>query len=305
MEDEGKGQVNPGEVYGSSTLDTGEFFQLQSYLQKEHVKSLLRSYLRFHHHNEHTITPPNKYPKTEHTTRLTPVLYFSDGEKNHYLLKRVNDETFDLILLEYSDQYKQLSRKLVENYDINQFVELARLAQNKIIRVGLYREGSFDPPMRTSREIPIETLSMEKILADQRKADMIREKEKQEKPTLEITHAISGAEITEQRITLLENRVNKIKKLRQEKLNLKKELVKMRLPKLNLDSANTLEEVTLIVQGKIIHDIFNPDPIIAHCPGLVTKQGYCEPNGIWDEKTWVLYRQLYKIHDIAGAVFNE
>ena len=107
------------------------------------------------------------------------------------------------------------------------------------------------------------------------------------------------------KIKALLDQIHESKTEEEKLLEEKKELVIMRLPymKERLKNANTLEEVTIMVQGEIISKIFDPHPTPEHCPGKIHLDGRCYPTGKWDQKTWDLYRRLYRVPDIAGNFY--
>ena len=102
----------------------------------------MRGYLRFLYSDQYIVNEPDNYIKIENIKKVTPVLQFEDGEKNHYLLKRFNDNSFDLILLEYSQIFKQYSGK-VENFDLLEYLHTARVSGVDLLRIAIYEEKSF------------------------------------------------------------------------------------------------------------------------------------------------------------------
>lgn len=289
-------------TYGKSKLDPLEFFQTETQFQKHNVKNLMKSYLRFYHSNQYIVTPPNKYPTLHSNTKLIPVLQLEDGQKNHYLLKRVNDKIFDLILLEHTSRFKQFSGKTIENYDILDFIELARVTHNNIIRVSVYKEDSFELPMRTNLEIPIPPLSMIHLLANKKQAED-QEIEAEKKRRLFLLHKLNQSKRANHRLRELKKEIYRLRLLQNDELAKKVDLVKMRLNYLNLSKVKTQRDITIIVQADIIKKIFNPEPIFKNCPGVIAHDGYCYPDGNWSDNTWRLYRKLYKIPDVTGLIF--
>jgi hypothetical protein len=302
-ESEGVGHIPPGKLYGHSKMDPIENFGHNLNVRKGNLRSILRSYFRFLYNNEHSTTETGNFVELEQKAERIPVLHFIDGENNHYMLKRINDETFDLVLLTYSKEYDHHSLKRIENYPLEQFVEIARLSNTKEIRIALYKEGSFEIPLTTNHEIPLTRLRISNLFAEKKEQEAIQKRKLALKTPINKRIAIRN--LTDKRMVQLKNRLSNMKRAELNQLTKRKQLVKMRLPYLDLTNAWSMKEISVIVQSEIIRQIFDPDPAVENCPGKINSKGQCVPDGNWDEKTWKLYRRLYKIVDVAGAVFYE
>lgn len=289
-------------TYGKSRLDPLEFFQTETEFQKQNVKNLMKSYLRFFHSKQYIVTPPNKYPTLHNSHKLVPILQLEDGQKNQYLLQRISDTIFDLILLEHTDRHEQYSGKKIENYNIFDFIELARVTHNNIIRLSLYKDGSFELPQRTNLEIPIPPLSMIHLLALKKQAEdaeLLAEKKRREV----LLHKLNQSKRADHRIQQLKRELHRLRLYQNEELSKKIDLVKMRLNYLDLSKVKTQRDITLIVQADIIEKIFEAEPIAKNCPGTISSEGYCYPDGDWDDNTWRLYRKLYKIPNVTALIY--
>jgi hypothetical protein len=307
MESVAPENVGPGKQHlKSSRLSSFEYFKAENSFVRENTKEMINSYLKFYHHNSYIINPPNRYPKIETRKKVIPVLHFIDGQTNHYLLKRIRDDIYDLILLEYSPNFKQYSEKQIKSYSLDTFLENAKLAGNKVIRIGLYEEGSYLPPRLTNREIEIKPISIIKVFERNRMLAEARKKQKEKKKKKDMSFD-NPMDMMLYKVSLIDGHIDMINKNTEKALKKKKELITMRLPQLQSKIAKikTDTEINILVQNEIIYRIFNPDPKIEHCPGFIDEEGYCNANGEWNEKTWKLYRRLYKITDIAGGLFAE
>ena len=292
-------------TFGGASLHPHEYFATEMALSRENVRSLFRGYLRSHLHKDYIVAPPSKYPQLQDLTSLIPVLHYSDGQNNHFLLKRRSDKIFDLIVLEFSNIFQQYSGKSIETFPVKEYIINARLANATKLKISMYKDGSYKLPESSHLEIPLESLDIHKWLAA-RKEDQERE--------YQLMIAERGGGITReedalrksnQKIKSLLDLVQASKKQEEQLLKEKVELVTMRLPymKEKLLAAKTLEEVTILVQGEIISKVFDPEPMLENCPGEIKQDGKCYPTGNWDQKTWDLYRQLYRIPDIASAFY--
>jgi hypothetical protein len=291
-------------VFGSAQLHPLEYFSTEAALAKENVRSLFRGYLRSFHQKDYIVAPPTKYPTLQNYNRGEPVLHFMDGENNHHLLKRRSDDVFDLVLLEYSSIFDQYSGKQIENFGLRDYIDTARLAGNTLLKIAIYQMSSFDIPRMTHLEVPISPVSMVKLLA---KAKEVK-KANQTHSSQEIgTRAkLSAEEKSNRKIQSLMAAIDSSREYESKKLQEKRELVEMRLPhlKARLAKMQTLEDITVLVQGEIIRQIYDPAPVLAHCPGKRDENRHCYPSGNWDNRTWKLYRKLYKIPDVAGEFYH-
>ena len=129
--------------HGGVSLNAFEFFESENTLKREITRNVMRGYLRFLYSDQYIVSEPDNYIKLENFRKVTPVLQFEDGEKNHYLLKRFNDNNFDLILLEYSQIFKQYSGKKMENFDLLEYLHTARVSGVELLRIAIYEENSF------------------------------------------------------------------------------------------------------------------------------------------------------------------
>ena len=292
-------------AFGGASLQPHEFFSTEMKLSRENVRSLFRGYLRSYYHKDYIVAPPSKYPQLQDLNSSIPVLHYTDGQNNHFLLKRRSDEIFDLIVLEYSDIFKQYSGKSLETFPLREYVINARLANAVNLKISMYEDGSFKLPTPTHLEIPLKSLDIHKWLQkkkeDEEREYQLRLAERGGNISLE-EDALNKSNI---KIKSLLKLVENSKREEERLLNEKIELVSMRLPymKNKLLGAKTLEEVTIMVQGEIITKVFDPEPVLENCPGEIKLDGKCYPTGDWDQKTWDLYRQLYRIPDIASAFY--
>ncbi|MEE2924282.1 MAG: hypothetical protein VX619_05820 [bacterium] len=291
--------------HGGVSLNAFEFFESENTLKREITRNVMRGYLRFLYSDQYIVNEPDNYIKIENIKKVTPVLQFEDGEKNHYLLKRFNDNNFDLILLEYSQIFKQYSGKKMENFDLLEYLHTARVSGVDLLRIAIYEEKSFRIPRLTNLEIPIRNKSMITILEENKAAE--EEKIEKEKAPLRLMRQIMT---TERKAKMLMQPLQEKLKLAESKRNeeflKRKELVLMRLPHLKsaLDATRNEDEITLLVQSEIIRSIYEPDPSEENCPGEL-KDGNCIPNSNWSNKVWKLYRRLYKFRDVASHIFPD
>ncbi len=291
--------------YGGVSLNAFEFFESENTLKQEITRNVMRGYLRFLYSDQYIVSEPDNYIKIENMRKVIPVLQFEDGEKNHYLLKRFNDNNFDLILLEYSQIFEQYSGKKMENFDLLEYLNTARISGVDLLRICIYEENSFRIPRPTNLEIPIKNKSMVSILEENRAAE--QKKLKKEKTPIRSMRKIMTTERKAQ--IIMEPLKTKLKLAEVERDNefkKRKELVLMRLPHLKtaLDSTKNDAEITLLVQTEIIRSIYEPDPSEENCPGEFLNGG-CIPNTKWTNKVWKLYRRLYKFKDIASHIFPD
>ncbi len=292
-------------TFGSAILHPHEYFTTEMALNRENVRSLFRGYLRSYYQKDYIVAPPTKYPQLQNLHNKIPVLHYQDGQSNHFLLKRQSDDVFDLIVLEYSSIFNQFSGKSLETFSIDEFIRNARLANATKIVISLYDDGSFKLPKLTHLEIPIPAMAITSWLAN-------RKKKEEEQHKMKISRMRGYGSKEEDALGKSNRKIQSLmqqiytSKLEHEKiLQEKRELVKMRLPYLEkkLKDAKTLEEITILVQGEIISKIYEPEPVPEHCPGRLDLDGRCYPTGQWDQKTWDLYRRLYRISDIAGEFY--
>ncbi len=290
-------------VFGGAQLRPLEYFSTETALAKENVRSLFRGYLRSFHQKDYIVAPPTKYPTLQNYRRGDPVLHFIDGERNHHLLQRRSDDVFDLTLLEYSNLFDQYSGKQIENFDLRDYMDTARLSGNVLLKIAIYQNGSFDLPKMTHLEVPITPVSMVKLLAKEQKS---REQKALNAKKDGTFTSLGVEEKSNRKIQALMGEIDQSRGHELKKLQEKRELVEMRLPHLKdrLAKMQTLEDITLLVQGEIIRQIYDPSPVLDHCPGLRGENGHCYPSGDWDARTWKLYRKLYKIPDVAGEFYH-
>lgn len=290
-------------TFRSAKLNPIRQFQTLSLLQKQTTRSLLRSYLRYLYTNQYIVTEPSKYPEVEVIKKILPVLQFDDRSENLYLLLRVTDEIFDLVLLQKSSLDDSYSGKKIGNFSLVDYLQTARISGNSELRIAIYEEGSFSIPRLTNLEIPIRPIDLVEALQ--------RKKEEMEKAYKKV-----GIEATLDRVLSSKERANQLlepfmrdfltsRKEEQRKLQLKRDLVVMRLPYLRekVEQLKTEDEITLLVQNEIIRKIFDPDPHPQNCPGSMDDQGYCYASGVWGDRTWTLYRKLYRITNFGQALF--
>lgn len=291
------------QAFGSAKLNPIRQFQTLSLLQRQTTRSLLRSYLRYLYTNQYIVTEPSKYPEIEVIRKVFPVLRFDDGSENYYLLIRVTDEIFDLVLLQKSSLDDSYSGKKIENYSLVDYLQTARISGNSELRIAIYEEGTFSIPRLTNLEIPIRPIDMVEALQ--------RKKEEMEKAYKKV-----GIEATLDKVLSSKERANQLlepfmrdfltsRKEEQRKLQLKRDLVVMRLPYLRdkVQKLETEDEITLLVQNEIIRKIFDPDPHPQNCPGSMDDQGFCYASGVWGDRTWALYRKLYRITNFGQTLF--
>tara|TARA_Y100000589_G_scaffold179484_1_gene169910 strand:- start:1510 stop:2646 length:1137 start_codon:yes stop_codon:yes gene_type:complete len=291
--------------YGGVSLNAFEFFESEITLKQEITRNVMRGYLRFLYSDQYIVNEPDSYIKIENLKKVIPVLQFVDGEKNHYLLKRFNDNNFDLIMLEYSQIFEQYSGKKMENFDLLEYLHTARISGVDLLRISIYEENSFRIPRPTNLEIPIKNKSMISILKDNRAAEI--EKLNKEKAPLRSMRKIMTTERKAQMIIQpLKDKLRLSEAQRENKFKKRKELVLMRLPHLKnaLDATRNEDEITLLVQTEIIRSIYEPDPSESNCPGEL-KDGICLPSKKWTNKVWKLYRRLYKFKDVASHIFPD
>lgn len=286
-------------------LNPFDHFENEAAVSKEITRNVLRGYLHFLYSEQYLVNEPDTYIETENIRKIVPVLQFEDGEKNHYLLKRFNDSSFDLILLEYSPIFKQYSGKKMDSYDLMEYLQTAQVAGVDLLRIAIYEEKSFKVPRITNLEIPIKNKSISKILADK----LAREKAKlkEESAPVRSRRPILTTERKAQMIMKpLQDKLNQAEERRKAAFEKRKELVLMRLPylKATLDKTRNENEITLAVQSEIIESIFEPYPTEDNCPGKF-KNNQCEPTIVWSNKVWKLYRQLYRYKDVASHIFPD
>ena len=179
---------------------------------------------------------------------------------------------------------------------------MARVTHNNIIRLSIYQEDSFELPKRTNFEIPIPPLSMIHLLANKKRAEQ-EELQAEKRRRRVLMHRLNESKRADHRITQLKKELFRLRVLQNQEVANKIDLVKMRLKHLNLSGVKTQRDITLVVQADIIKKIFNPEPIAKNCPGVIAHDGYCYPDGDWNDNTWRLYRKLYKIPDVSNLIF--
>ena len=286
-------------------LNPFDHFENEAAVSREITRNVLRGYLNFLYSDQYLVNEPDTYIETENIRKIVPVLQFEDGEKNHYLLKRFNDSSFDLILLEYSPIFKQYSGKKMDSYDLMEYLHTAQVAGVDLLRIAIYEEKSFKVPRITNLEIPIKNKSLSKILAEK----MAREEAKLKKESAPV-RSLRPILTTERKAQMimkpLEDKLKQAEDQRKAAFEKRKELILMRLPylKKTLDKTRNENEITLAVQSEIIESIFEPYPTEDNCPGKFEKN-QCTPTVMWTNKVWRLYRQLYRFKDVASHIFPD
>ena len=292
-------------TFGSATLHPHEYFTTEMALTRENVRSLFRGYLRSYYQKDYIVAPPSKYPQLQDFDNKIPVLHYTDGQQNHYLLERKSDDVFDLIVLEHSSIFNQYSGKSLETFSLREYITNARLADATKLSISMYEAGSFRLPKKTHLEIPIKALDISSWLTKRKKEEEKQHLMRISRMRGHLSKEDDALSKSNRKIKALLDQIHESKTEEEKLLEEKKELVIMRLPymKERLKNANTLEEVTIMVQGEIISKIFDPHPTPEHCPGKIHLDGRCYPTGKWDQKTWDLYRRLYRVPDIAGNFY--
>jgi hypothetical protein len=288
---------NMSQLYGTAKFDPASYFKIKNDADKLKARNLTKAFIRTAYNNDYSHIEALTEGSYEAPETIIPVLHFTGGEKNHYLLKRIDDQVFDLIVFEYSAQFDHYSKKVISNYELFSYLLFACISQNKVIRISLYREQAYELPMPTNLEIPVKHIPISELLTKIKQIDSFS--------TDNIGSTLLSPKTPEDMLMILSALEEQKKNQNQQELLRMKELINVRLPRLDLSHIKSINELNLTIQSEIIRKIFNPEPVVENCPGVIEKQGYCRPNGIWDEKTWGLYRRLYRIEDIAGAVFHE
>ena len=285
----------------SSRLNPIQNFRRVLASRDEGLRAMIRSYIREITSSSYYVAPATRFPDADPGRNLSPVLHFIDGDGAYHILIRVNESRFDLVVLrpahledgtEGEDYY---SSHRVEHYPLERFVELARLSKNRVLAIGVYEDGSNDPPHLSGRQIPIEPVDL-LALEDEMREYMVALSPQTQPQSMEalsrnrMLNFLEGLEETRQyEARLLEERKN---------------LIRMRLPWLDLSPAHNLEQLSVIVQGAIIEKIYEPSPLASNCPGEIVEGNRCRPTTEWTDKTWELYRELYRISDLAGAIYD-
>lgn len=283
--------------HSTAKFDPINYFQIRTEAEQLKAINLTKAFIRTAHHDNFSPIMSLTEGVYEVPSDLVPVLHFVDGEKNHYLLKRIDDNNFDLVVFEYSKQFDHFSKKIVPNYNLYSYLLFACVGQNKILRIALYRESMHEIPMPTNLEIPIKQIQIDILIT------YLNELSKPVQEQLNISPDTNKS--PEDMLLALQSLEQQQNNLEIKELLRMKELINIRLPALDLSHINNLAELNLAIQSEIIQKIFNPDPNRENCPGVIEHSGHCRPSGYWDEKTWRLYRRLYRIDDIAGDVFHE
>lgn len=286
-------------------LNPFEHFENEAAVSREITRNLLRGYLGFLYSEQYIVNEVDPYVETENITKIVPVLQFEDGAKNHYLLKRFNENSFDLILLEYSSIFKQYSGKKMNNYDLLEYLHTAQISGVDLLRIAIYEEDSFRVPRITNIEIPVKNKSMAKILADKKAAEEAKAI-KDLAPVLLRRPILTTDRKAQMIMEPLKLKLDQAEDRRQKDFEKRRELILMRLPHLKaaLSEVRNQDEITLLVQSEIIKSIFEPHPLEKNCPGDYIAPN-CVPNKVWSNKVWNLYRQLYRFKDVASHIFPD
>lgn len=285
----------------SSRLNPIQNFRRVLASRDEGLRAMIRSYIREITSSSYYVAPSTRFPDADPSRNQSPVLLFIDGDGAYHILIRVNENRFDLVVLrpvqleDDPQEEERYSAHRVEHYPLEKFVELARLSKNRVLGIGVYEDGSNLPPRLSGRQIPIEPVDLLALEDEMRDRLLSRSPQSQ----VQIVDSSNRSRI----FSFMEG-LDDAREYEARLLEERKNLIRMRLPWLDLSPAHNLDQLSVIVQGAIIEKIYEPSPQASNCPGEIIEENRCRPTTVWTDKTWELYRELYRISDLAGVVYD-
>jgi hypothetical protein len=293
-------KFGPGGLLESSKLDPLTNFDRLRSTQEESTRSMMRSYLRELTSDAFYVAPPATHAEAAEVKKFAAVMHFEDGGSSHHMLVRISDDNYSLKVRKpvVEDGKEVYSGMEHESYALDDYIELSRLSKNRRIQIAVHEVGTLNAPKPTSYYIPVEP--SEFTIAKNDSTAKFMDPSDTSGWDLELLDPDLRSKL------MLEKFLGKLSEYQNKELALleeRKALVRMRLPNLNLDQANTVSQVNSLVQGEIIRRMFVPDPKPENCPGSF-QNNTCSPNGTFSDQTWTLYRQTYKMLEIGESIFD-